>query len=204
MAYTPDALESLKRAPASGLLDVILHRWSPRSFSDRDVSADDLKKVFEAARWSASSFNEQPWRFFVGRRGDATYTRIFESLVTPNQAWAKTAPVLILSVARKHFSHNGDRNAHAWHDVGQATANLALQATALGLHTHSMAGFDHAKAQQAFRLPEDYETVSVTALGYVGDPSVLPDHLRKMEESPRQRKELKDLVFADWEQPARF
>ena len=186
------------------MLDVILHRWSPRSFSDRDVSADDLKKVFEAARWSASSFNEQPWRFFVGRHGDATYTRIFDSLVTPNQAWAKTAPVLILSVARKHFSHNGDRNAHAWHDVGQATANLALQATALGLHTHSMAGFDHAKAQHAFRLPDDYETVAVTALGYVGDPSVLPDHLRKMEESPRQRKELKDLVFADWEQPAQL
>lgn len=134
----------------------------------------------------------------------ATYTRIFDSLVPQNQAWARSAPVLILSVARKHFSHNGDANAHAWHDVGQATANLALQATALGLHSHSMAGFDHAKAQQSFHLPADYETVAVTALGYLGHPSALPDTLRKMEESPRQRKELRDLVFADWEQPARF
>jgi nitroreductase len=204
MAHTPDQLESLKRAPASGLLDPILHRWSPRSYADRDVSAEDLKKVFEAARWAASSYNEQPWRFFVGRRGDRTYSRIFESLVAPNQAWAKSAPVLILSAARKHFSHSGDPNLHAWHDVGQATATLSLQATALGMHTHSMAGFDHAKAQEAFHLPADYETVAVTALGYVGDPSALPDTLRKMEESPRNRKELKDLVFADWEQPAQL
>ncbi len=204
MAHTRDTLEELKRAPVTGLVEVIPHRWSPRSFADRDVSSEDLKKVFEAARWAASSFNEQPWRFFVGRRGDAAYTRILDSLVAPNQAWAKSAPVLILSAARKHFSHNGDPNAHAWYDVGQATANLALQATALGMHTHSMAGFDHFKAQQSFRLPADYETVAVTALGYLGDPAALPDHLRKMEESPRNRKELKDLVFADWEEPARF
>lgn len=73
MAHTPDTLENLKRAPVPGLLDVILHRWSPRSFADRDVPADDLKKLFEAARWAASSFNEQPWRFFLGRRGDAPF-----------------------------------------------------------------------------------------------------------------------------------
>jgi nitroreductase len=203
MAHTPQEIETLKQAPAvTGILDPILHRWSPRGFAERDVSREDLKKVFEAARWAASSYNEQPWRFFVGRRGDATYARIFDSLVPQNQAWAKHAPVLILSVAKKHFSHSGDPNLHAWHDVGQATATLSLQATSLGMHTHSMAGFDHRKAQEALQIPAEYETVAVTALGYLGDAEKLPDALRKMEESPRQRKELKDVVFAEWEQAA--
>src|SRR6201996_9433881 len=111
MPQTLEDLEKLKHAPAvPGVEDLFLRRWSPRAFADKDVSREDLKKVFEAARWAASSYNEQPWRFFVGRRGDATYARIFDSLVPQNQAWAKHAPVLILSIAKKHFSHSGDPN----------------------------------------------------------------------------------------------
>ena len=60
---TPESIESLKHAPGvAGMVEHILHRWSPRSYADRDVSTEDLKKGFEAARWAASSFNEQPWR----------------------------------------------------------------------------------------------------------------------------------------------
>ncbi len=203
MVHTPETIESLKRAPGSaGIVDVLLHRWSPRAFADRDVSPQDMKKIFEAARWSASSYNEQPWRFLVGHRGSDTYRKIFESLVPQNQLWARTAPVLILSVAKKHFTHSGDHNLHAWHDVGWATAQLSLQATALGLHTHSMAGYDPAQARAAFNIPEEFEPVAVTALGYLGDASGLPDMLLKMEESPRQRKDLKEFVFSDWETPA--
>ena len=121
MLHTPESLEKLKHAPGSpGVADVIHARWSPRAYADKEVSSEDLKKIFEAARWAASSYNEQPWRFFVGRRGDATYQKIFDSLVEFNQQWAKSAPVLILSVASKKFAHNtfagGDiaRPAHAF------------------------------------------------------------------------------------------
>ena len=91
----------------------ILHRWSPRAYADKDVPVEDLKKGFEAARWAASSFNEQPWRFLVGRRGDVTYQKIFDSLVPFNQSWAKSAPVLILSVCAQTFAHNGEVNLHS-------------------------------------------------------------------------------------------
>jgi nitroreductase len=203
MAPTPESVESLKHAPGvAGMVEHILHRWSPRSYADRDVPTEDLKKGFEAARWAASSYNEQPWRFLVGHRGDATYKKIFDSLVQFNQDWVKSAPVLILSVARKHFAHNGQINRHSWHDTGAAMANFVLQITALGLHAHSMAGFDHQKAKAAFHIPDDFETVAVTAVGYLGDPESLPEEMRKSEVAPRQRKDLKEFVFSEWEKPA--
>src|ERR1035441_6392330 len=111
MTLSAVEVHKLKQAPhLDGVLPTILHRWSPRSFSDRDVSPSDLKTIFEAARWTASSFNEQPWRFFAGRRNSATYKKIFSSLMEFNQAWAKSAPVLILGVAKTAFSHNDAPN----------------------------------------------------------------------------------------------
>jgi nitroreductase len=203
MSIALEELEKLKQAPiVAGVQEDILRRWSPRSFADRAVSSEDLKKVFEAARWAASSSNEQPWRFLLGHRGDETYKKIFSTLVEFNQAWAKTAPVLILSVAKKTFAKNGNPNGYALHDTGAATAYLSLQATALGLHTHSMAGFDQEAARKTFGVPDDYLIGAVTALGYLGDPSVLPEHLRKMEESPRERKPLSEIVFSEWEKAA--
>lgn len=204
-ATPPEATEKLKHAPdVAGVHDVIRRRWSPRAFADKDVSATDLKTIFEAARWAASSSNEQPWRFLVGRRGDETYRKIFNALVEFNQSWAKSAPVLVLSVARKTFTGKGAPNRHNLHDTGAATANLALQATANGLHTHSMAGFDPEQLRASFAIPSDYDIGAVTAVGYFGDPATLPEHLLKMEVAPRQRKPLEEFVFSDWEKPAHF
>lgn len=203
MSHTPEAVENLKHAPAAaGVADVIYARWSPRAFANKEVPSADLKKIFDAARWAASSYNEQPWRFFVGRRGDPTYQKIFDSLVEFNQQWAKSAPVLVLSVASKKFAHNSTPNYHALHDTGAATATLSLAATSLGLHTHSMAGFDHDKARKSFNVPADYDMGAVTALGYLGDPESLPEQMKKNELSPRQRKDLSQFVFSEWEKPA--
>jgi nitroreductase len=204
-SLTNEAIEKLKHAPpVPGVLDVILSRWSPRAFAAKEVSSGDLMKLFEAARWTASSYNEQPWRFLVGRQGDETYRKIFESLVEFNQSWASSAPVLVLSVAKKIFTNNAAENRFALHDTGAATANLALEATVLGLHTHSMAGFDAEKARALFAIPQEYEMGSVTAIGYLGDPATLPGALREREEAVRQRKPLKEIVFSSWEAPAEF
>jgi nitroreductase len=205
VATTPEAIENLKHAPeVPGVLDVILQRWSPRAFATKDIAPADLRKLFEAARWAASSSNEQPWRFLVGRRGDDTYQKIMDSLVEFNQGWAKNVPVLVLSVAKKTFSSSGDPNRHAMHDTGAATANLALQATALGMHTHHMAGFDQEKARKSFAIPGDYEVGAVTAIGYFGDPGTLPEKLREREESPRQRNPIEEFAFSTWGKPAQF
>lgn len=201
----PEVTEKLKHAPdVTGVEGLIRRRWSPRAFSGKEVSTADLKKLFEAARWAASSSNEQPWRFLVGRRGDETYQKIFNSLVEFNQLWAKSAPVLVLSVAKKTFSNNGSPNRHGLHDTGAATATLALQATANGLHSHSMAGFDTELARASFAIPSDYDMGAVTAIGYFGDPAGLPERMAKTEVSPRQRKPLEEFVFSAWEKPAQL
>ncbi len=205
MSHTAEEVERVKHAPAiPGVIEPILARWSPRAFSHRSVAAEDLRKIFEAARWAASSFNEQPWRFLVGHRGDPTYQKIFDSLVEFNQGWAKSAPVLILSAASKHFAHNKAPNHFAIHDTGAATAYLALQATVLGLHAHSMAGFDQEKARAAFGIPASFHIGAVTALGHLGDVDTLPEGLQEQEVSPRQRKPLGEIVFVEWEQPAKL
>ena len=91
---SPEAIDKLKHAPdVAGVEDLIRRRWSPRAYADKDVPAAELKRLFEAARWAASSSNEQPWRFLVGRRGDQTYEKIFNALVEFNQGWAKSASV---------------------------------------------------------------------------------------------------------------
>jgi nitroreductase len=202
---SPEVIEKLKHAPhVAGVERLIHQRWSPRAYSDKEVTAEELKRLFEAARWAASSSNEQPWRFLVGRRGDETYQKIFNALVEFNQAWAKSAPVLVLAVAKMTFTAKGTPNRYGLHDTGAAMANLALQATADGLHTHSMAGFDNEQMRASFAIPSDYELGAVTAIGYFGDPESLPEHLRKQEVSPRQRKPLEEFVFSAWEKPAQF
>src|ERR1700691_4237213 len=113
---------------------LISERWSPRAFANRPVEAGKLRSLFEAARWAASSYNGQPWYFIVGTKDHPEdYKRVLDCFVEFNQGWAKNAPVVALSVAALKFAHNGEPNRHAFHDVGQAVANLALQANALGL-----------------------------------------------------------------------
>jgi nitroreductase len=204
----PSAVETnnLKQAPkVDGVMPVFFHRWSPRSFADREVSPATLAKVFEAARWAASSFNEQPWRFFVGLRGSSTWMRIFDALGEFNQAWAKSAPVLMVNAAHTKFTHNGTPNRVALYDLGAAASYMTLQAAALGLATHQMAGFDTEKARRSLGIPEDYGMGAAIALGYQGEPAALPNEkLIQQETSPRSRKPLEEFVLAEWGVPAKL
>ena len=200
MTLSAAEVNSLKKAATvDGVLPAIQERWSPRAFSDRDVAPADLARVFEAARWAASSYNEQPWRFLVGTRNSLTYKKIFDSLIAFNQGWAGSAPVLILGATKTKFSHIDAPNRVALYDLGAASSYLTLQAAALGLATHQMAGFDEAAARQALEIPEDYALGAVIALGYQDDPATLDsDQLIALEIAPRERKPLNDFVFSAW------
>ncbi|MFA5418061.1 MAG: nitroreductase family protein [Bacteroidales bacterium] len=174
-----------------------IERWSPRAFSSKPVEKKKLQSLFEAARWSASAFNEQPWRFIVGIKGDAAYDKIVESLIDWNQQWAGHAPVLIMNLAKKTFSHNGKPNATFQYDLGQSVANIAVEAVYQGLHSHQMSGFDPEKARLLFHIPDDYQPTSVMAVGYYGHLANLPADMAESETRSRSRKNLNDLVFTD-------
>ena len=177
--------------------ELIRGRRSPLAYSERPVGPEELRSLLEAARWAASSFNQQPWHFVVATKDEpAEYERLLGCIVPANAQWAGRAPVLMLSVAKLTFDANGAPNRHALHDVGQATAQLALQATALGLVVHQMGGFDAARARAEFSIPEGYEPVAAIAVGYPGDPEELPEPLRARERAPRTRRELGEFVFS--------
>jgi len=200
-----DELEKTKHGSTDlPVLELILRRWSPRAFAEKPVSESDLATLFTAASWAASSFNEQPWRFLVGRKGDETWNKIFSSLAGANQGWTKAAPVLYVAIAKNTFSHNGSPNRVAVHDVGAACATLSLQATAMGLHTHGMAGFDPQALRAAFGIPGEYDPISCWTLGYLGEPETLADNYRKTETQPRTRKPIDSFVFAEWERPLKL
>ena len=186
--------------------DLLGRRWSPRAFSERPVEPEELRSLLEAARWAPSSYNEQPWSFLVAtKESPVEYDRLLSCLIEGNQRWAKTAPVLMLSVAKLRFDHNGALNRHAFHDVGLAVENLIVQATALGLAAHQMAGFEVEKARELYRIPEGHDPVAAIALGYPGDPESLPERLRERELAPRTRKPPEKFVFSgEWGKPSQL
>lgn len=183
--------------------DLLRQRWSPRAFDDRPIEREKLRSLFEAARWAPSLDNGQPWRFLVATKDEkAEYERLFNCLVEGNQKSAYRAPVLMLSVAQLQFE-DGSPNGHALHDTGMAVENLVVQATALGLVAHQMAGFRIDQAREDCQIPEGFEPVVMIAVGYPGDPALLSDRLRAQEPQPRVRKPLTEFVYsATWERPS--
>ncbi len=206
MTLSISELNSRKHAPhTEGVLPVFLERWSPRAFDHRDVSPADLARVFEAARWAASSSNLQPWRFIVGTRNSETHKKIYEALVEFNKEWAGHAPVLILGTALAVSPHSGKPNAYALYDLGAAAAYLTLQAAAQGLVAHQMGGFSHDTARSLLEIPENYALGSVIALGYQGQPAALENpRILEREIAPRERKPLSEIAFSSWDVPADF
>ena|SRR6185437_3724416 len=175
--------------------ELLRRRWSPRAFAERAVEPEKLARLLEAARWSASCFNEQPWSFIVATRDDeAEFARLLSCLIEGNQAWASHAPVLMVSVARLNFVQNGKPNRHAIHDVGLATAQMIVQAMAMGLFVHPMAGFYPDKVRELYGVPEGYDPVAAIAAGYAGDPAALSESLRQRELAPRVRKPQEDFL----------
>ena len=183
---------------------LLAERRSPLAFAATPVAPEVLATLMEAARWSPSCMNEQPWSFIVATKANKSdFDRLLGCLVEFNVQWAQQAPVLLLSVAKLTFESSGKLNRHAFHDVGQAIANLTFQATVSGLVVHQMGGFDVEKARREFSIPQDYEPVAAAAIGYPGNSAELPEKLRKRDASPRMRKPLTNFVFeGGWGQSA--
>ncbi len=176
--------------------DLIARRWSPRAFSEKPVSREAVRSLLEAARWAPSCFNEQPWSFIVATKDEPeAFETLLGCLREANRVWAGRAPVLMVVSAKAAFDHNGKPNRHAGHDVGLAVENLMLQAVAMGMFAHAMAGFDAAKVRETCGVPEGHDPLVAIAVGYPGDPEDLPEDLKERELAPRERKPLESFVF---------
>jgi nitroreductase len=184
------------------LHEIVARRWSPRAFAPHPIRRKALASLLEAARWAPSCHNDQPWSFFVATRDEPEVWDRLASCLSGGNSWARGAQVLMLTVARLRFAQNDRPNRHARHDVGLATATLVLQAEAMGLRAHQMAGFDVDRARELLRIPEGHEPMVMIAIGHPADPTTLSAEAAERERAPRTRKDLTSFVFAGtWGDP---
>lgn len=188
------------RQPDAPVDVAILQRWSPRAFSSRPVEAEKLDAVFEAARWAASSYNEQPWRFLLARTPQ-DLEKFNSCLLPANQVWAKDAPVLVFVAAKKTFTHNGQPNKTYQFCTGAATAYLSLACTQQGLIAHGMAGLDADMARATLGVPTDFDILAAFAIGYRGDKSQLPPEYQEREFVSERRPARDSVMESHFIQP---
>jgi nitroreductase len=170
------------------ILDVIARRRSSRAYATETLTSEQIETLFEAARWAPSSVNEQPWRYLYATPDKKDlWSWIFDTLHDGNKVWAKDAPLLVVSMAKKTFSRNERPNPSALYDLGGANAFLSLQATAMGLNVHQMGGYDHDALRHNLNIPDTFELGVVMAIGFQGDVENLPEALRQREMAPRNR-----------------
>lgn len=178
------------------VLDILAERWSPRAYdSSSPIDESRLSSALEAARWSPSANNSQPWRFIVARRGTALHAGVHAALMGFNQVWAGDAGVLIVAVAETAGA-DGTPYTHAAYDLGQAVAHLSVQAHHDGLVVHQMSGFDPAAIRGLVGLEERFAPITVIALGELGDIESLPEPLQQREAAPRVRRPLDETIVA--------
>jgi nitroreductase len=188
-------LDLIKQAlPDFPVHSLIASRWSPRAYSSKPVETEKLQRIFEAARWSASASNQQPWYFMVGFKGDVVNRKIFETMVEFNKLWVVNAPVLVLGIS-KTTNSKGDPNKYSTYDLGQSVAILSLQAKAEGIYVHQMAGFNADLAASSLEIPDDYKVIVAFTLGYRAESKILHPSLQKIELSPRTRRPISESVF---------
>ena len=170
------------------VLALIEQRKSRRAYENKPLDQDTIHSLFEAARWAPSSSNEQPWVYIYATKDQsALWEKLADSLVEGNKVWALQAPLLILGLVRKNFIRNDKPNGSAKYDLGAANALLSVQATHLGLNVHQMGGFDRQIAIDNLNIPDTHEPVVMMAVGYPGDPEILPENLKLRELAPRER-----------------
>lgn len=181
--------EPEKVASPVALHEPLARRQSPKGFLPLPVEPEKLQSIFEAARWAPSSRNEQPWRFIVASKSEnpTEFEELFSTLNDSNKLWANQASVLIAVAAKLTSSRDAKPNRHALYDTGGAVANLTVQAVALGLQVHQMAGFNSQALRELYEVPSDFELMTVLAIGFP-DESLLGQR-------QRVRKELSEFVF---------
>lgn len=189
---------SAKHATTSTpILSTLVERWSPRAFdTDHALPENALLSAFEAARWSPSASNTQPWRFIVARRGTESFSKIEAALAGFNSQWAGAASALVVNLAAVENAA-GEPQRWAEYDLGQAVAHLSVQAHSEGLYVHQMGGFDAAQISESFGLGSELRPVSVMTIGKLGVPEQLAEPLKERELAPRSRLSVDELIVVN-------
>jgi nitroreductase len=173
---------------------IFSNRWSPRAMSAEAIDSRELMRLFEAAKWAPSAFNNQPWRFLYAMRETEHWDGFFDLLVDANKVWAKNAAVLIVIISKESFDYNGKPSRTHSLDTGAAWQNMALQGSLMGLVVHGMQGFDYERAKSELKVVDGYTVEAMVAVGREGKKDDLPEELRERE-FPSGRKKISEIAF---------
>jgi nitroreductase len=179
---------------------LIFYRKSSKAYiQDKLIPAEDILSFFEAARWAPSANNLQPWRYVIASEENPEQIEKMRScLAISNQAWANSAPLLILCCV-KTTREDGSTNKFALHDLGLANENLLLQIRSLGYNCRPMGGFDTEKAKELFNVPEDVQPMVMIAAGYPLKREKMPESLKTEENKVRERNEINQWLYqGEW------
>ena len=167
--------------------EIALARQSCRSYDEsRDVEAEKLSAILEAARLAPSACNSQPFHFTVCRGETAKAVAAATQGMGMNK-FSSQAPVLIV-ISEGAYSKSAalgakvKGNDYRSIDIGITTAYLTAEATAQGLSTCILGWLDDDKIRKICDL--DQPVRLVITLGYAKE-----DALRA-----KKRKELSELV----------
>ena len=177
-----------------GVDQQFVNRWSPRSMSGQALSEDQMAGLVEAARWSPSCFNLQPWRFIYSLKDDDYWEKFLGLLIDVNRLWAERAGAIVILLSIDRPSESEDLSPTAAFDTGSAWMSLALQAQTMGLVSHAMWGFHHEAVAEVINMPSNMSARAMIAIGYPGDPADLPEKYQDRE-FPSSREPLESLMF---------
>jgi nitroreductase len=172
------------------VLEAIRDRRSVRRFTEEPVSAEDLVRLLEAARWAPSWVNVQPWKVIVVN--DAEKKEALKQTLLPKNPAAKAfdqAPVLLVLVGERgksgQYGESFATDKGDWYmfDLGIAAQNVALAVHSLGLGTVHVGALDHKKAAEILAVPDGFEVVEILPIGHPAFGPKAPP-----------RKELKEFV----------
>ncbi len=196
----PDQPENRLADTSVPIHSPIAQRWSPRAFdAEAQVTAEQITALLEAARWAATWGRRQPVRFIVGIRPEPTFEAI-AGLLSRGNAYAKAASALILVCADE--GEDATTALYSAVDAGAAEANLLIEATARGLITHPMAGFDIDGSRETFGIPDGVRPLMVIAVGTLADYANVAPEIAERDLTPRSRAPLTEVAFSGtWGQP---
>lgn len=177
--------------------DLLRKRWSARAFSSRRVEKTKLFSILEAARWTPSSRNEQPWRYIIFTTDNPSRLLEAQSVLLESNSFAKQAPILICAITKKTYTDSLELNRLYFHDLGAANENMFLECFNQGLIMHEMGGFNVKLAKEIFNIPDDYEVGIMIAVGYQGTNDSLPEKFKVKNTKPRERKHLSEIAFLE-------
>jgi nitroreductase len=184
------------------VVDAIRTRRAKRAVSDKPIEDEKVDALVEAARLSASCFNNQPWRLVLAR-GKESLDAV-KSALSKGNVWATRAPLIIVVAAKdKDDCQLSDRRDYFLFSTGLAIGQLELRATELGLIAHPIAGYDPLKVKQLVGVPEEFVIITLVIVAYPStDMSLLSDKQKEIEPTRPERKPVGENFFLDrWGTP---